>query len=293
MLPTTSPIAPHRAPPPFPPQVTATGGRPAARARAPGRRSRSTLCGATPCCLSTRCGRRVCLCFLLFLLFLLFNNSYLSFIFIFIYFYLFFLLLFYLFIFYYFSSILDEHVLLLTIIHFYLYSLFFLSFFFFTQCIIYSLHYLFFTPLPTISPLIAPRACRTTHLDHPPPPSAQFMTSSRCHLCHAGCTNTTAERIMKCSNKDCESHAAAPIDRDDNAVLNIAHRVLAAWLDPEGKSSSALRRPELLSRSSAVSAAAPASADTLSLADADELDDECCVELLAAAAGAGSDLFQA
>ena len=112
------------------------------------------------------------------------------------------------------------------------------------------------------------------------------MTSSRCHLCHAGCTNTTAERIMKCSNKDCESHAAL-IDRDDNAVLNIAHRVLAAWLDPEGKSSSALRRPEL-SRSSAVSAAAPAAAAAAAAtatataeSDADEMDDGCCFELLA------------
>ena len=94
---------------------------------------------------------------------------------------------------------------------------------------------------------------------------------------------------MKCSNKDCESHAAAPIDRDDNAVLNIAHRVLAAWLDPEGKSSSALRRPEL-SRSSAVSAAAPAAAAAAAAAatatataesDADEMDDGCCFELLA------------
>ena len=92
------------------------------------------------------------------------------------------------------------------------------------------------------------------------------MTSSRCHLCHAGCTNSTAERIMKCTNRDCSSRkeGAAPIDRDDNAVLNIAHRVLAAWLDPEGKSSSALRRPELLKQqpsAAAVSAAAAARAD--------------------------------
>ncbi len=65
---------------------------------------------------------------------------------------------------------------------------------------------------------------------------------------------------MKCTNDQCVSRlpGAAPIDRDANAVLNIAHRVLAAWLDPEGKSSSALRRPELVSSgAAAVSAAAP------------------------------------
>ena len=87
---------------------------------------------------------------------------------------------------------------------------------------------------------------------------------------------------MKCTNDRCESRQldAAPIDRDANAVLNIAHRVLAAWLDPEGKSSSALRRPEL-SRSSAaaVSAAAPqvdaAQAMVRQLAELDDEADDC------------------
>jgi hypothetical protein len=100
------------------------------------------------------------------------------------------------------------------------------------------------------------------------------MTSSRCHLCHAGCTNTTTERIMKCSNEGCESRLpdAAPIDRDDNAVLNIAHRVLAAWLDPEGKSSSALRRPELVPSAAAVVSAAADLVNQLDELDAAEAD---------------------
>ena len=97
------------------------------------------------------------------------------------------------------------------------------------------------------------------------------MTSSRCHLCHAGCTNTMTERIMKCSNEGCESHDA-PIDRDDNAVLNIAHRVLAAWLDPEGKSSSALRRPELVPSAAAVVSAAADLVNQLDELDAAEAD---------------------
>ena len=120
------------------------------------------------------------------------------------------------------------------------------------------------------------------------------MTSSRCHLCHAGCTNSAAERIMQCTNAACSSRqpGAAPIDRDDNAVLNIAHRVLAAWLDPEGKSSSALRRPELLPRSSDSSAAsAAASADMASLLDDDsqmDAEDPECADQLADAAPAAT-----
>ncbi len=77
---------------------------------------------------------------------------------------------------------------------------------------------------------------------HPRHPSSQYMTSSKCHSCRQSCTNTASTRVMKCDSH-CKNGAGKDIGRDENAVYNIAHRFMAAWLSPDGKPDSYLRRP--------------------------------------------------